>query len=118
MTHDDGLIVERRAHVAVITMNRPHRHNSVDTAQLERLESTWHELDADADVRVIVFTGAGSAFCAGADLVARTATGAEVSAGRRLYGLVNGELMWAHDLAAFGQPLQSYASARLTRVES
>ena len=73
MTHDDGLIVERRAHVAVITMNRPHRHNSVDTAQLERLESTWHELDADADVRVIVFTGAGSAFCAGADLVARTA---------------------------------------------
>lgn len=51
------------------------------------------------------------------DLVARTATGAEVSAGKRLYGLVNGDLMWAHDLAAFGQPLQSYASARLSRVE-
>ena len=48
---------------------------------------------------------------------ARTATGADVTAGRRLYGLVNGELMWAHDLAAFGQPLQSYASARLSRVE-
>ena len=51
------------------------------------------------------------------DLVARTATGAGVSAGKRLYGLVNGDLMWAHDLAAFGQPLQSYASARLSRVE-
>ena len=50
------------------------------------------------------------------DLVARTATGAEVTAGRRLYGLVNGELMWVHELAAFGHPLQSYASARMTRV--
>ncbi len=51
------------------------------------------------------------------DVVARTATGADVTAGRRLYGLVNGELMWAHDLAAFGRPLQSYASGRLSRVE-
>jgi hypothetical protein len=52
------------------------------------------------------------------DLVARTATSAEISAAKRLYGLVNGELMWAHDLAAFGQPMQSYASARLARVEA
>ncbi|MBT0993948.1 FABP family protein [Cellulomonas sp. DKR-3] len=52
------------------------------------------------------------------DLIARTATSAEISAGKRLYGLVNGELMWAHDLAAFGRPMQSYASARLARVEA
>ncbi|GAA3815769.1 FABP family protein [Cellulomonas soli] len=51
------------------------------------------------------------------DLIARTATGAEVSAATRLYGLVQGELMWAHDMAAFGNPMQSYASARLARVE-
>lgn len=50
------------------------------------------------------------------DVVVRTATGAQVAAGTRLYGLVDGELMWAHDLAAFGHPLQSYASARLSRV--
>ena len=50
------------------------------------------------------------------DLVARSASAAEVSAATRLYGLVKGELMWAHDLAAFGQPMQSYASARLSRV--
>lgn len=49
------------------------------------------------------------------DVVARTASGADVSAGTRLYGLVQGDLMWAHDLAAFGQPMQSYASARLVR---
>ncbi|NMR18717.1 FABP family protein [Cellulomonas fimi] len=51
------------------------------------------------------------------DLVARTVSAAEVSAGTRLYGLVQGELMWAWDLAAFGKPLQSYASARLARLE-
>jgi hypothetical protein len=52
------------------------------------------------------------------DLIARTSTAAEVAAAKRLYGLVNGELMWAWDLAAFGEPMQTYASARLTRVES
>jgi hypothetical protein len=52
------------------------------------------------------------------DLIARTSTAAEVAAAKRLYGLVNGELMWAWDLAAFGHPMQTYASARLTRLES
>ena len=51
------------------------------------------------------------------DLVAHTATGAVVNAGKRLYGLVEGDLMWAHDLAAFGEPMQPYASARLSRAD-
>ncbi len=51
------------------------------------------------------------------DLIARTPTAAEVTAASRLYGYVEGDLMWAWDLAAFGEPLQSYASARLSRVE-
>jgi Domain of unknown function (DUF1794). len=51
------------------------------------------------------------------DLVVRTASAAEVKAATRLYGYVEGDLMWAWDLAAFGNPLQSYASARLSRVE-
>jgi len=50
------------------------------------------------------------------DLIARTPDAAEVTAATRLYGLVGGELMWAGDIAAFGQPLQSYASAQLRRV--
>lgn len=52
------------------------------------------------------------------DLIARTATASDVAAGTRLYGLVQGDLMWAWDLAAFGHPLQTYASARLARVEA
>lgn len=50
------------------------------------------------------------------DLIASTSTAVEVSAGTRLYGLVQGDLMWAWDLAAFGQALQTYASARLVRA--
>jgi hypothetical protein len=49
------------------------------------------------------------------DLVARTRSAKEVSAGHRLYGLVDGELMWAYDMAAVGQPLQPHVSARLER---
>lgn len=50
------------------------------------------------------------------DLIARTPDAAEVNAATRLYGLVDGALLWAWDIAAFGEPLQSYASARLTRA--
>jgi len=50
------------------------------------------------------------------DVIARTPDAAEVTAATRLYGLVGGELMWTWDIAAFGQPLQSYASAQLRRV--
>ncbi|GAB3306422.1 FABP family protein [Epidermidibacterium keratini] len=50
------------------------------------------------------------------DLVARTATAKEVTAEKRLYGIVEGELMYAIDMAAEGQPLQPHLSARLARV--
>lgn len=47
------------------------------------------------------------------DAVVRTATAKEVTAGRRLYGLIGADLGWAYDMAAVGQPLQSHASAQL-----
>lgn len=50
------------------------------------------------------------------DLVARTDSAKEYTAGSRLYGLVEGDLMWAFDMAAMGQPLQPHLSARLKRV--
>jgi hypothetical protein len=50
------------------------------------------------------------------DVVARTETAKEYSAGRRLYGLIGAGLGWAYDMAAVGQPLQSHISAQLKRV--
>ncbi|WP_283138781.1 FABP family protein [Rhizohabitans arisaemae] len=50
------------------------------------------------------------------DVVARSASAKEYSAGHRLYGLVKGDLMYAYDMAAAGKPLQSHISAHLKRV--
>ena len=50
------------------------------------------------------------------DVVARTASAKEYSAGHRLYGLVEGDLAWAFDMAAVGQSIQPHVSARLKRV--
>lgn len=50
------------------------------------------------------------------DLVARTATAHEHTASARMYGLVEGDLLWALDVAAGGHPLSSHSSARLTRM--
>jgi hypothetical protein len=50
------------------------------------------------------------------DVVARTESAKEYTAGHRLYGLVEGELLWAFDMAAVGQELQPHLSGRLTKV--
>jgi hypothetical protein len=50
------------------------------------------------------------------DVVARTASAKEVTGGHRLYGLVEGDLLYAYDLAAVGQRLQSHLSARLRPI--
>ena len=50
------------------------------------------------------------------DVVARTVSSRIYTAATRLYGLVEGDLLWAYDMAADGQPLQSHVSARLKRI--
>jgi hypothetical protein len=50
------------------------------------------------------------------DVVARTQSAKAYTAGHRLYGLVDGDLMWAFDMAAEGVPLQPHLSAKLSRV--
>jgi hypothetical protein len=49
------------------------------------------------------------------DVVARTSSAKEVTAGHRLYGMVGADLAWAYDMAAVGQPLQPHLSAQLKR---
>ncbi|AZS37610.1 hypothetical protein CVS47_02250 [Microbacterium lemovicicum] len=53
----------------------------------------------------------------GTDHVARTASAKAYAAASRMYGLVDGHLLWAWDIAALGQELGSHASARLARAE-
>jgi hypothetical protein len=50
------------------------------------------------------------------DAVVRMPTAKEYTAGHRLYGLVDGQLMWAFEMAAMGLPLQPHVSAALARA--
>lgn len=51
------------------------------------------------------------------DVVMRSATAKEYAAATRIYGLVDGAMLWAWDIAALGQDLRTHASGRLERVE-
>jgi hypothetical protein len=51
------------------------------------------------------------------DAVMRSATAKEYAAATRIYGLVDGALLWAWDIAALGQDLRTHSSGRLERVE-
>jgi enoyl-CoA hydratase/carnithine racemase len=60
---------ERHGEVALITIDRPAKMNSLDFEANDELIRVWREFDADNALRVAVITGAGDqAFCAGADL--------------------------------------------------
>jgi enoyl-CoA hydratase len=65
-------LIERRDHVLIVTMNRPAARNALSGPMLELMRQAWDTVDADPDIRACVLTGAGGAFCAGADLKAMT----------------------------------------------
>lgn len=74
--------VERDGHTLVVTMNRPEAKNALSLPMLVGMADAWVEADADDDVRSIVLTGAGGAFCAGMDLKAMNTAQGSVHAER------------------------------------
>ncbi|MDV7241049.1 MULTISPECIES: crotonase/enoyl-CoA hydratase family protein [Rhodococcus] len=65
-------LVEKRGHVLIVTMNRPEAKNALSGEMMAIMRDAWDQVDADPDIRVAILTGAGGAFCAGADLKAMT----------------------------------------------
>jgi enoyl-CoA hydratase len=65
-------LIERRGHVLIVTMNRPEKRNALSGPMMALMRQAWDQTDSDPDIRVCVLTGAGGAFCAGADLKAMT----------------------------------------------
>ncbi len=65
----ERLVVERSNGIGWLILNRPDAGNAFDALMLDELETAWAELDADPDVRVIVNTANGTAFCTGMDVV-------------------------------------------------
>jgi len=80
---EDHLTHEVRDGYAVLTLNRPERHNALSHALVADLRERLELLDADTRVRAVVLTGAGRAFCAGADLGGGPSDAEDVV--RRLY---------------------------------
>jgi enoyl-CoA hydratase len=72
MSREPHCLVERRDHVLVVTMNRPEARNALSGEMMEIMREAWDRVDGDRDIRACVLTGAGGAFCAGADLKAMT----------------------------------------------
>jgi enoyl-CoA hydratase len=66
-------LVEQRGPVLVVTMNRPAAKNALTPPMMAIMREAWDRVDADPQLRVCVLTGAGGAFCAGADLKAMAA---------------------------------------------
>lgn len=83
---DHCVVVERRDHVLVMTLDRPEVRNAVDQATSDAMAAALDEFDADRDLRVGIVTGAGGCFSAGMDLKALSATGRRPSAGDRGFG--------------------------------
>jgi methylglutaconyl-CoA hydratase len=63
-----ALLVDTRAGVATVTLNRPEVRNAFDDALIAELAATFKALDDSDAVRAVVLAGNGPAFCAGADL--------------------------------------------------
>jgi 2-(1,2-epoxy-1,2-dihydrophenyl)acetyl-CoA isomerase len=64
----DTLIVDRSDGVVTVTMNRPERKNAANAKMLEELGTVFAQVEDDPADRAMILTGAGGAFCTGADL--------------------------------------------------
>ena len=60
--------LDRDGHVATLTLDRPERLNAFNDTMVQELVAACDEIDGDDEIRAVVVTGAGRAFCAGADL--------------------------------------------------
>ena len=65
---DTALLSEDRGGVRTLTLNRPDRKNALDAALWVALADALRDIKRDRDVRALILTGAGGAFCSGADI--------------------------------------------------
>lgn len=79
----ETLLLDRRDHIAWLTLNRPQSLNAMSRALVRDLRAFFSQLGEDRETRVVVLRGAGRAFCAGLDLKEESDVGDSVQAGLR-----------------------------------
>ena len=93
MVDERQIVIEQVDGLATVTMNRPKSHNAFTGRMIQELAVAFEKLGGQDDVRVVVLTGRGRSFCAGADLsMMRAASDASfeenVSGARDIYDLM------------------------------
>lgn len=110
MTAEPHVLLEQRGRTLLVTMNRPHARNAITGEMLALLAEAWDQVDADPEIRSCVLTGAGGAFCAGADLksMAKSDPAAAMSGGgwdpAHIPGLLKGRRLTKPLIAAVEGP--------------
>ena len=69
-TDEPAVLLEEKNAIAVITLNRPDKHNAINQALLKGLYDALESVSKNPDIRAVVLTGNGKSFCAGVDLKA------------------------------------------------
>ncbi|MFC1885823.1 enoyl-CoA hydratase/isomerase family protein [Thermodesulfobacteriota bacterium] len=80
----ETILLEKKKGIAVITLNRPERLNAFIPQMNDELKTAVEDVTGDGDVRVLVLTGAGRGFCAGADRNAQADRADMRDAGQRI----------------------------------
>jgi enoyl-CoA hydratase/carnithine racemase len=62
------ILMEKKEHIAIVTLNRPERMNAVNAIMSKELMSAFSDVGEDNMVRVVIVTGAGRGFCSGGDV--------------------------------------------------
>ncbi|WP_405498540.1 crotonase/enoyl-CoA hydratase family protein [Nocardia sp. NBC_00511] len=83
------MLIERRGHVMIITINRPQARNAINLATALGLERAIDAYEADPNARIAVLTGAGGYFSAGMDLKAAARGEVPVTEKRGILGIVS-----------------------------
>ncbi len=83
----EGFSVARNGGIVTLTLDRPERKNAIPVAMWRALGDFFDEVGAERENRVLVITGAGDAFCSGADLSSVGEGGAPQGAGGAVAGM-------------------------------
>ena len=70
MSDQPHCLVKQEGHRLIVTMNRPEAKNALSGPMMDTMREAWDRVNDDPEIRVAILTGAGGAFCAGADLKA------------------------------------------------
>lgn len=88
-----SVLVESRGPVQILTLNRPAKLNAADLEMQRQLLEQWRHLSGNDQVKAVVLTGAGRAFCAGGDMTLLKGLATAPPAVRDELSRINGEML-------------------------